>query len=166
MASTSATKKAGLFQTLDLGLEPFIDHRQLADFGLDLEVLIVPVIGLAALEGSQTAEFERLAPGAEGGRGHAQFSRDQFKVFTADQSQDSLQFAPRRIGRRCAAPPRGDPLAPCISLLTWAPSFLLPYLLPQFGVQENSSAGDRCVSLSGPGYPNSVSKITLGWRNR
>lgn len=37
MASTAATKKAGLFQTLDLGLEPFIDHRQLADFGLDLE---------------------------------------------------------------------------------------------------------------------------------
>jgi len=143
MASTSATKKAGLFQTLDLGLEPFIDHRQLADFGLDLEVLIVPVIGLAALEGSQTAAFERLAPGAEGGRGHAHFSRDQFKVFTADQSQDSLQFAPRRTGRRCAAPPRGGGTG----------EFL-------------DHQGHRCVSLSGPGYPNSVSKITLGWRNR
>jgi hypothetical protein len=91
-------------QALDLRLQPFGRHRQLADLGLLPINLSIPLISRPAFQRCLASGQELIAPTTQLGGGDTEFARDQLQVLAPQQAEHRRLFAscrhsPPRLGR-------------------------------------------------------------------
>ena len=78
---------------VDLLVEQFVFHGQLADFGMQLPNLIVPTIPVVGFQGSQSGLEEFVSPLRDGGGRHVVLSGQDFDGFSFKEPRHDLLLA-------------------------------------------------------------------------